>query len=95
MKYRDNSISHTFCRNKPARDDSLTRAKPLGGNGPLRVALPDESLSRSNKTATVKPFQSPNSKNQNNKAAGGMGDVAAARGNWRPLGKKHALKKYD
>ena len=67
----------------------MTRAKPLGAagsSGPLRVALPDESSSsKSNKTATVKPFQSPNSKNQNNKAAGGMGDVAAARGNWRPL----------
>ena len=82
----------TFYRSKPpttARDDSLTRAKPLGAagsSGPLRVALPDESASsKSNKTATVKPFQSPNSKNQNNKAAGGMGDVAAARGNWRPL----------
>merc|ERR1711879_806387 len=66
-----------------------TRAKPLGAagsSGPLRVALPDESSSsKSNKTATVKPFQSPNSKNQNNKAAGGMGDVAAVRGNWRPL----------
>ena len=82
----------TFYRSNPpttARDDSLTRAKPLGAagsSGPLRVALPDESSSsKSNKTATVKPFQSPNSKNQNNKAAGGMGDVAAARGNWRPL----------
>ena len=41
-------------------------------NGPLRVALPDEAqINKSNKTATVKPFQSPNSKNQNKS---GMGD---------------------
>ena len=52
-------------------------------NGPLRVALPDEAqINKSNKTATVKPFQSPNSKNQNKS---GMGDVAAVRDNWRPL----------
>ena len=73
------------------RDVSLPRARnevnPAGGSGgghpagPLRVALPDEPQnSKNSKTAHVKPFLSPNSKQQ-----GHMGDVAAARGNWRPL----------
>ena len=73
------------------RDVSLPRARnelnPAGGSGgghpagPLRVALPDEPQnSKNSRTAHVKPFLSPNSKQQ-----GHMGDVAAARGNWRPL----------
>ena len=73
------------------RDVSLPRARnepnPAGGSGgghhagPLRVALPDEPQNcKNSRTAHVKPFLSPNSKQQ-----GHMGDVAAARGNWRPL----------
>lgn len=45
---------------------------------PLRVALPEEQSQKNKTTAHVKPFLSPNSKQ-------GMGDVVAARDNWKPL----------
>lgn len=61
------------------REASLPR---MANEGPLRVALPDETRSQASKnTAHVKPFLSPNAKQQQ----GRMGDVAAARDNWKPL----------
>lgn len=53
-------------------------------NAELRVLLPEERSStptQAVKTAHVKPFVSPNSKTNGRP----MGDVAAARGNWRSL----------
>ena len=55
----------------------------------LRVVLPDErpiTPQQLKTTAHVRPFVSPNSKGVAG-ASGGrlMGDVAAARNNWRPL----------
>ena len=85
LKKKSSSVQPPQPPTSTRRDDSLTRSRPLE-SGPLRVALPEDpqpSSNRSNsRTATVKPFQSPNSKGHN---IGGMGDVAAARGNWRPL----------
>ena len=51
----------------------------------LRVQLPPSTSTNFNTTTTVahvKPFQSPNSKTS---PRGGMGDVAGARKNWKPL----------
>lgn len=67
-------------QNSSKRETSLPRQ--MANEGPLRVALPDETKAQPAKnTAHVKPFLSPNAKQQQ----GRMGDVAAARDNWKPL----------
>lgn len=65
------------------RESSVPRNSPqqLVDGSQLRVVLPQESpVKKDSKTAFVKPFLSPNSKQQVQ-----MGNVAAARGNWKPL----------
>ena len=87
MTRRDNSLPRKMNHIEPESNSaaaSAARKMNHENNGRLRVALPDEHQPKGPKASTtvahVKPFLSPNSKQQAR-----MGDVAAARGNWRPL----------